>query len=352
MRVRTLTVFMLIFILLAVSFAGCGPISVDPDDSGAYDQGLEALAEAEYDRATDEFKKAADTDGRLAESYRGMGLVYYAKGDYRSASKLFELSLESMYVDNPEFAEDVRYYEADCLSRINEPVSAIALYETLAQGLKPYLAHAELGRVYMGQGETEKAVGYFDQAVAEEPALDIFLMIYESCREAHMEAAGAAYLEQALQISPKTAKDLADLGMIYDCLEDTPKAVEYLQKSVKSGYREAIPVLGSIYLNDKNISAARVLYEDALLNGGDAAECYNGLALCSIADGKPDAALQYIQEGLKSGNDSMKKSLLFNEVVAYEDLRDFDTARVKAQAFLELYPDDEEMKREMQFLEA
>ena len=44
------------------------------------------------------------------------------------------------------------------------------------------------------------------------------------------------------------------------------------------------------------------------------------------------------------------KSLLFNEMTIYEKKLDFVTAKQKAEEYLELYPDDKTMKKELAFL--
>lgn len=347
MRSRIFAVLM-IMIICSLLLPGCD--SITPDDSGAYEAGLDALANGDYDTALKEFQKAADTDGRYVESYRGQGMVYFARGDYEYAVKLFDMSLAEKRYPNEEFEEDVNYYKAESLDKSGQTKEAILLYEELAKGSHPARANALIGRLYLNQDEAEKAFGFFDTAVAGCNEYEIFLLIYDACRDARLEADGTEYLKQALGITPQTAEEHAELGRIYYCLEDDPKAIEELQTAVDQGYIDAIPVLGSIYLEDENIAAARSLYEDAAKAGMSAGKCYNGLALCAIAEGKTDAALQYIEEGLKSSDTEIQRSLLFNEVIVYETKQDFQTAKDKAREFLQIYPNDEEMKREYKFL--
>ncbi len=349
---RKIVAAILLFILAASAFAGCGSltVSLDPDDSGAYDAGMEALAHAEYDTALEQFQKAADIDGRLAESYRGQGLVYFARGEYKYADNLFDLSLDSMRVVNPEFTEDVKYYKAECLNQMNENKEAESLYLELAEGLKPYMANALLGRLYMKQQDMIRAGEFFNLAVSEAQDYEVYLLIYEACTDAHLEADGTAYLEKALELQPKDARDQANLGKIYYYLEENEKAGEHLQKAVEAGNEDAVWALGSLFLDEENVAGARSLYEDAMNKGMNPAGCYNGYALCAIKEGRADLALQYISEGLKADTGKVRKSLLYNEVIAYEALRDYETARKKALEFLTLYPGDPKMKREYKFL--
>ena len=331
-------------------FAGCSRASLLADDSGAYDEAMSAYEAQDYDKAIELFEKAVKTDGRAAEGYRGEGLVYFARGSYKYAADFFDMSLEALAVDNPEFERDVKYYKAESLNKSGRKRDAGKLYEELALEPGGSLAYAALGQLKLEGGDTKEAMEYFDLAVADCTDYEVYLLIYSACSDALLEADGTAYLEKALEIEPQTSEDMADLGRVYYSLEEIPKAMECLNKAVDGGYIEAVPVLASIYLEEENIAAARALYESAQTKGLGAGECYNGFALCSLAEGKPDVALQYIEEGLKVSGETEARSLLFNEVAAYEAMRDFDTARDKAAAFLEKYPNDTSMIREYKFL--
>ena len=57
-----------------------------------------------------------------------------------------------------------------------------------------------------------------------------------------------------------------------------------------------------------------------------------------------------ISSGITIASDDEMQSLLFNEIVAYEKKLDFQTALQKAQEYLELYPEDKTVKKELAFL--
>ena len=101
-------------------------------------------------------------------------------------------------------------------------------------------------------------------------------------------------------------------------------------------------------MND--VVSARSLYQEYLSRNENAAEAYNGLALCSIAEKDYDTALQNIEQGLANAADEDKQSLLFNRIVVYEYKLDFAQAKAYMDEYLELYPGDEEAVRESQFL--
>ena len=109
----------------------------------------------------------------------------------------------------------------------------------------------------------------------------------------------------------------------------------------------------SIYLSGQafakyKTAAAGIVYVDA--EGSDPARGYNGLALCDIADGSYDSALENITAGLSGASTDEMQDLLFNEITVYEKKLDFQTALQKAQEYLELYPEDKTVKKELAFL--
>ena len=75
------------------------------------------------------------------------------------------------------------------------------------------------------------------------------------------------------------------------------------------------------------------------------------LAKVCVKEKKYNDALKYINTALKFNNVSVKQSLLYYEVAAYEGLGDFNTAYEKAINYLKDYPKDDEMKKEIVFLE-
>ena len=51
--------------------------------------------------------------------------------------------------------------------------------------------------------------------------------------------------------------------------------------------------------------------------------------LCALEAGEYDQALEYISQGLALEGAAGKQELYFNEIVVYERMLDFDTARAK-----------------------
>ena len=336
------------FFSLMLCFGLCA-CAAPREDSGAYDTAVAALEKEEYQEAVSAFQESADTDGRLAEAPRGEGIAFFEQGDYKHAVMLFDMSLNNMKYENEDFSEDVLFYKAESLVRDNRSEEALAVYKELMDQ-ECSLAYALAGQIALTDGDAGRAQEYFDKSLEAGTDIEICLLIYEAYQSVNREGDGAVYLKKALEVTPSSGEDYVRLGKIYDYLEDYPNAVSCLNRAIDSGVTEAVAVLGNIYLKENDLSGAKALYTDALRKGNDIAMAYNGLAMCALAEGNYESALNYVKMGLDCGDEEADRSLLFNEITAYEKMLDFETAKQKCEAYLERYPTDEAARREYKFL--
>ena len=77
---------------------------------------------------------------------------------------------------------------------------------------------------------------------------------------------------------------------------------------------------------------------------------YAQYAAIALDEGKMDEALSYIEAGKQLEDQSNIKEVLFDEIVYYEKLKDYNTAYDKAKAFVEAYPTDVDGKNEYDIL--
>lgn len=358
MRFKKLKKVALIVILTAVTgisagLSGCSMTS-SGSDSGAYQKGMDALADGDLESAMIQFRTAVDQDSRVAESYRGEGIVYMKQGDYASAVTVFERSLTALKRSkntDEEFEEDVEYYLAEAYMKNDQIDEAIDLYAELTSGEKPDQAFLLHGITRIKQDDIDAALEDFDQVVKKNPSYENCIRIYEALAGASHKADGAQYLEQALNEEPESADDYYYQGMVYYDLGNSDKALESLQTAVDKGSKDAYSMYAKVCIEAGKTDEARSKFEAMVNENKDLAAAYNGLALCDIADGNYDDALTDIQKGLEQNDDSVTEALEYNEAVVYEKKLDFETAKSKMEAFLEKYPDNEEAQREYQFLQ-
>ena len=158
------------------------------------------------------------------------------------------------------------------------------------------------------------------------------------------------YLEAALSGTAKNAEDHCDRGRVYYYMDDYENAESELKQAIDGDNTEALVLLGMVYMDKGDSAYAKAMFQQYVSQAENGAKGFNGLALCDIEDGDYDSALSDIESGIHVAGAEDMQSLLFNEIVVYEKKLDFQTALQKAQEYLELYPEDKTVKKELAFL--
>lgn len=328
--------------------AGCGS-----EKQNIYRQAEENLEQGSYQEALTGYETSVSSGYKAAESLRGAGIAKLRLGDYQGAVECFTQALSQERVKK-SIRQDLLAYRATALLKAGLTDDAMADCQTLASD---YSMNADLyfltGCVALAMDAYDEADSNFQQAYGEKPDYDMALQIYEAYRSRGMEADGTRYLEAILKTEPGNAEDYCERGRIYYYMQDYENARNELTKASEKGSVEALSLLGMVCLARNDTAAARSMYQD-YLNAEESrkAEGYNGLALCDIADGDYPGALANIASGLEAADTDEMQELLFNEIVAYEKQLDFHTAFSKVQEYLKMYPDDQEAKKELEFLQS
>ena len=277
--------------------------------------------------------------GAAKEDNLSQGIALVEQMDYEGALTCFEaaaLNKEDMtaYYRNGQVDKAIHVYQA---------ITDLKPGEKTAWYLK--------GTMELEQGSTDAAKADFDKAVEAAPNdYDIRIDIFCSCSKYGQDDLGKSYLENVLDGDRKRISDF-DLGRISYYLGDYEQARTSLEKAQENGGAEAASLLGQTYeaLGDYNYAAS--VYNTYLQNKTPDASLYNQLGLCKLKGGDYEAALAAFQAGLEVEGNTATQSLMFNELVAYEHLGQYDKAKLAMDQYLALYPDDEKAQREAVFLQ-
>ena len=276
----------------------------------------------------------------------------FSGGVARGRQKSFEKALEQSSPRPDAMGYDINYYLATAYYRNGQVDKAIHVYQAITD-LKPgeKTAWYLKGTMELEQGSTDAAKADFDKAVEAAPNdYDIRIDIFCSCSKYGQDDLGKSYLENVLDGDRKRISDF-DLGRISYYLGDYEQARTSLEKAQENGGAEAASLLGQTYeaLGDYNYAAS--VYNTYLQNKTPDASLYNQLGLCKLKGGDYEAALAAFQAGLEVEGNTATQSLMFNELVAYEYLGQYDKAKLAMDQYLALYPDDEKAQREAVFLQ-
>ncbi len=328
---------------LCALLTGCGSAGEKTAAASALIQELDYQgALAELDAAEE-----AGENQRLIDRYRG--IAYMGLTDYDQAVAAFEAALGASngIVQNVDF--DLNYYLAAAHTKRGEYVTAEEIYNAILALRPGEDAYFLRGNARISLGNFDGAKEDFDKVIAMNPTnYDRLIDIYEVLDFYGYKEVGQQYLRTALESGDKM--DNYVTGRIYYYLEEYQKAYLALEDAKENGGAESYLYLGRAYEATGDYNYAANVYNSYLNKYSGNAEIYNQLGLCEMARGEYQKALEAFQAGLQLGDSSVLQSLSFNEAAAYEYLGEFEQAYILLGNYLANYPDDEQARREYDFL--
>lgn len=216
-----------------------------------------------------------------------------------------------------------------------------------------------LGIEQLDGGNYEEAIQSFEQALALSSKVvgEFELDILKYRAEAEYRAGdyqAAAYTYQVLmQVDEEREEYRTRVCRLYIAAGQLDEAVEEYKKLYEAGSEETARILlalGQALTEAGRFDEAMGLYEQAVDGGVASGELYNRMAVCELEAGETDLALQYLEQGVKTGDQSVMGSLYLNQAAAYEKKLDFARALTILEQYTAAYGADPEIQKEMDFL--
>lgn len=223
-------------------------------------------------------------------SMRSKALSLYEKKDYEGAIDLFEEALKPRLPLLEALDNDTRFYMADCY--VNTGKYGLACYE---------------------------------------------------------------YSQIKLWAKDNKVEGLADLQKIayglqlYDW-QDYRAALPILLNAYEEGYSDLVLYVGSCYGQIGDLENMQIYYDVFLQKNEMNSFMYAQYAAIALDEDRLEDALNYIETGKQLEDQSNIRELLFDEIVYYEKMKDYNTAYEKAKAFVEAYPNDTAGRNEYDLL--
>ena len=223
-------------------------------------------------------------------SMREKAISLYEQQDFEGAIDLYYEALKPRLPLLEDFDNDVRFYLADC---------------------------------YINIGEYELACQQYD-----------FIRLWSEQEEVE----GLDYLQNV------------SYGLLLYSWEEYRSALPILLQAYEDGYRDLVLYVGSCYGQIGDTENMQIYYNVFLQNNPMNSFMYAQYAAIALDEGRLEEALSYIETGKKLQDQSNIKEILFDEIVYYEKMKDYNTAYQKAEEFVELYPNDNSGKKEYDVL--
>ncbi len=339
-------------------------IEKNPDRAEYYiGYGMSLLATSQYEEAREQFISVIrDTDNRIVrennkKAYRGIALTYYENGEYDQARAYFMIAAENKELS--EMNTDIEAYIANCEMYLGNYDSSLEYWNKVIDNSKG-VSSATLSQYYIGRArikvildDLENAIKDYNKAIEEDKyCYQAHIGLYLTLLECHDESSASTVLESVLGLKDRNEEDAYYKSVMYFYSGDYDKAKEGLETALDKEIYEAYFYLGQINQVNQDYQGAVDYYNSYLEKcpGSEGAELCNQMAGCMIELEQYEAASEWITKGIGMAAGSVKKQLLYNEVIICERLGDFETAKIKAKEYLEIYNDDENMKNEYEFI--
>ncbi|MCI9077948.1 MAG: tetratricopeptide repeat protein [Lachnospiraceae bacterium] len=376
----------LIFCYIVFSTTGCGEAeeeynkAVELMESGKYEDCLKHFSEAvkknsekaeyyiaygtalnrtgRYKEAASEFGKAyQDTDNQISRQnnkrlYLGQAVAYYGMGESQKALEACDKALS--YGKNNDVDIKIQSIKASVKLLMGDIAGAEEIYNNIIKedgsqdGI--YLAR---GRLYQMQGEEDKALKDYSSAIkVSEKCYDAYFAMYEIYTHLGDNSNAEDILKKLEGMEAETAEEILQLGRVYYYKGDYKNAKSSFDKSVKGGCNEALYYTGMVYMAEKDYNTAISKFKEYTGTGSTekAPEAYNQLAGCYIELEDFESASAYIDKGMAFGVTDAGMVLGRNRVVLYERTGKYKKAKKAANSYLEKYPGDHKMEKELEFI--
>ncbi|MFG6384684.1 MAG: tetratricopeptide repeat protein [Lachnospiraceae bacterium] len=287
------------------------------------------------------------------QKFRQQGINKLNEGNYKEAVEAFQKALDQSQAEVGKMELDICYYKATAQYNSGDTDGALttcnAVINYNAKDAKAYFIR---GSVYLKEGDSEKARKDYAKALdlcGKDYAL--YLAVYENLAGTGFQDEADELIEKALELKGDKPEDYRERGHIYLIQEDYENAGNELDKAINKGDVKALLYLAQVYEAQGSKNQAQALYESYLDKNGSDVATLTSLAEMQMEAGEYQRALEYFQKALSTEQPENEKNIRRNEIICYENLLDFASAKEKMASYVKDYPEDEEAKRENIFLQ-
>lgn len=335
----------IVLLAAALLLGGC----TNKADKESLEKGEKLVKEEAYEEALAVFQGLESSKADMRRVYRGIGLSYMGMGQYEDAISALERSLKEAGGKISDWEYDTNYYLAIAFEKNGQRQDAIDTWSNLISTKKEAESYFQRGLLYLKNEKKEQVEKDFDAAVAaDEGDYQLPIRIYEAVSGNYPEL-GDKYLRQLTEREAKSGEALYYKGIAYRELGETTAAEDTLKQAVKEGFGEANLVLGEMFNVEGSYDYAIGFYQAYVKENPESERAYEELMAAQMVQKDYPGALETLNKARKLENFSGKE-LEWYEIICYEYMGDYGTAREKAAIYVEAWPKEERVQREYEFL--
>ena len=287
------------------------------------------------------------------QAFRQLGINKLNEGSYQEAVDAFQKALDQSQAKVGDMEIDICYYKATAQYGSGDAQGAIATCTALIDyDEKDAKAYFIWGSIYLKEGEGKKGLEDYSKAFQYcKDDLELYVTAYENLTGAGFEHEAQGILEEATNIKGDKLEQCRERGYIYYLQGYYENARRELDSAINQGDEKALLYLAQVYMAQDDVKQAQPLYESYIEKNSADVLALNRLGEIQMEAGEYEQALTFFQNALKADAEGHQQQLRRNEIIAYEKMLDFATAKEKMEAYQQDYPEDEEAQREYVFLQ-
>lgn len=280
------------------------------------------------------------------------GITLLENGKYEDALGKFQEALDLSLGKVTDVEMDICFYKAETQYKIGDKEGALATYGSIIDYNESAQAYFLRGNLYYYLGDEENALKDYTAALEQEKEnYELYIGVYESLSAHGKEKEAQDCLNKALEIKGNSAYDKMQKGRINFLLGEYQTALSLLEEAVEGKEKQALYYIAGIYAAMGDEASAESNMNAYMESGVADAYSLFEIANDELGKGNCEMAIECLKSALKLENVPNKQLLTKTLVIAYEQNLDFEAALEIMTQYVEDYPEDEEAKRELTFLE-
>ena len=281
---------------------------------------------------------------------KGISLMENRK--YEDALEKFQGALDLSLGKIGDTEIDICFYKAEALYRLDRVEEAMAVYTAIIDYNDDSKAYFQRGNLYYSLGDEENALKDYEEAIKRDKKnYEIYIGVFEALNAHGKEKESQDCLNAALEISGKTSYDKMQKGRILFFLGENQKALTVLEEAAKGKEAQAFYYLAEIYSFMGDEASAKSNLKAYMESGSADSYSLFDIANDELSVGNAQMAIECLTTALELESVPNKQMVMKSLVIAYEQNQDFEAALKLMKEYVKTYPEDEEAKRELTFLE-
>ncbi len=252
-----------------------------------------------------------------------------------------------------EMEIDICYYKATAQYKAGDTKGALATCKALMDYDKEnYKAYFLRGCIYLREEDRERTMKDYRKAFETSGNdFSLYVSAYENLKNAGWDSEAQEVLESAGKLKADKPEEHRELGRIYLLQEDYDSARKELDKAINEKDVKALLYMAQVYEGEGDTAQANALYESYISQNNSDVSTLAAMGDAKMREGKYKEALGFYQQALTVENLPNEQQLRRNEIIACEQMLDFEAAREKMVAYRKDFPEDKDAEREYIFLQ-